>query len=110
MLDCTAHRRAEHAPTGAAGAHISHDHADSLPGDPSMQHLRLVGVHEDGLHLLLADDEGNRFTVPLDEALRAAARRDREHPELALVVEDHLGMPRGWLRALRSLRLRSPGM
>ena len=42
-----------------------------------MQHLRLVGVHEDGLHLLLADDEGNRFTVPLDEALRAAARRDR---------------------------------
>ncbi|WP_330473573.1 septation protein SepH [Terrabacter sp. C0L_2] len=42
-----------------------------------MQHLRLVGVHEDGLHLLLADDEGNRYSVPLDEALRAAARRDR---------------------------------
>jgi hypothetical protein len=42
-----------------------------------MQHLRLVGVHEDGLHLLLADDEGNRFSVPLDESLRAAARRDR---------------------------------
>ncbi|MEW1953360.1 septation protein SepH [Terrabacter sp. NPDC080008] len=42
-----------------------------------MQHLRLVGVHEDGLHLLLADDEGNRFSLPLDEALRAAARRDR---------------------------------
>ncbi|GAA2039000.1 hypothetical protein GCM10009740_34430 [Terrabacter terrae] len=42
-----------------------------------MQHLRLVGVHEDGLHLLLADDEGNRYSVPLDDALRAAARRDR---------------------------------
>lgn len=42
-----------------------------------MQHLRLVGVHEDGLHLLLADDEGNRYSLPLDEALRAAARRDR---------------------------------
>ena len=42
-----------------------------------MQHLRLVGVHEDGMHLLLADDEGNRFSVPLDEALRAAVRRDR---------------------------------
>ena len=42
-----------------------------------MQHLRLVGVHEDGLHLLLADDEGNRYAVPLDEPLRAAARRDR---------------------------------
>jgi hypothetical protein len=42
-----------------------------------MQHLRLVGVHEDGLHLLLADDDGNRFSLPLDEGLRAAARRDR---------------------------------
>lgn len=42
-----------------------------------MQHLRLVGVHEDGMHLLLADDEGSRFSVPLDEALRAAVRRDR---------------------------------
>lgn len=41
-----------------------------------MHHLRLVGVHEDGMHLLLADDEGSRFAVPLDEALRAAARRD----------------------------------
>ena len=42
-----------------------------------MQHLRLVGVHEDGLHLLLADDEGHRFSVPLDDSLRAAVRRDR---------------------------------
>ncbi|MFM6852020.1 MAG: septation protein SepH [Terrabacter sp.] len=42
-----------------------------------MQHLRLVGVHEDGLHLLLADDGGNRFSLPLDEGVRAAARRDR---------------------------------
>ncbi|WP_374969376.1 septation protein SepH [Terrabacter sp. BE26] len=42
-----------------------------------MQHLRLVGVHEDGLHLLLADDEGSRYSLPLDDALRAAARRDR---------------------------------
>ncbi|MBW8729705.1 MAG: DUF3071 domain-containing protein [Terrabacter sp.] len=42
-----------------------------------MQHLRLVGVHEDGLHLLLADDEGHHFSVPLDDSLRAAVRRDR---------------------------------
>ena len=42
-----------------------------------MQDLRLIGVHEDGVHLLLADDEGNRYQVPLDESLRAAARRDR---------------------------------
>jgi hypothetical protein len=42
-----------------------------------MQDLTLIGVHEDGLHLLLADAEGNRYTVPLDDSLRAAVRRDR---------------------------------
>lgn len=42
-----------------------------------MQDLRMIGVHEDGQHLLLADADGKRFQVPLDEALRAAARRDR---------------------------------
>ncbi|QKE84585.1 septation protein SepH [Arthrobacter sp. NEB 688] len=42
-----------------------------------MQDLRLIGVHEDGQHLLLADAEGGRFRLPLDEPLRAAARRDR---------------------------------
>ncbi|EWT01870.1 DNA-binding protein [Intrasporangium oryzae NRRL B-24470] len=42
-----------------------------------MQDLRFIGVHEDGGHLFLADDQGNRYTVPLDEPLRAAARRDR---------------------------------
>jgi hypothetical protein len=43
-----------------------------------MQDLRLIGVHEDGVHLILGDEEGNRFSLPLDEALRSAARR--EHP------------------------------
>ena len=42
-----------------------------------MQDLRLIGVHEDGQHLLLANADGGRFRLPLDEALRAAARRDR---------------------------------
>ncbi len=42
-----------------------------------MHDLRLIGVHEDGQYLLLADAEGARFRVPLDDALRAAARRDR---------------------------------
>ncbi len=42
-----------------------------------MQDLRLIGVHEDGLHLLLAGADGERFRIPLDDALRAAARRDR---------------------------------
>ncbi len=39
-----------------------------------MQELRLVGVHEDGRHLLLADDQGARFQVSVDDALRAAVR------------------------------------
>ncbi|MGL4175695.1 MAG: septation protein SepH [Dermatophilaceae bacterium] len=42
-----------------------------------MQDLRLIGVHEDGEHLLLSDADGGRFRLPLDEPLRAAARRDR---------------------------------
>ncbi|HET6968841.1 MAG TPA: septation protein SepH, partial [Ornithinibacter sp.] len=42
-----------------------------------MQDLRLIGVHEDGQHLLLADADGARYRLGLDEALRAAARRDR---------------------------------
>ena len=42
-----------------------------------MQDLRLIGVHEDGQHLLLADADGSRYRLALDEALRAAARRDR---------------------------------
>ncbi|MBK8469565.1 MAG: DUF3071 domain-containing protein [Actinomycetales bacterium] len=42
-----------------------------------MQDLRLIGVDEDGGHLLLASVDGDRFRVPLDESLRAAARRDR---------------------------------
>ncbi|MDF3045910.1 MAG: DNA-binding protein, partial [Ornithinibacter sp.] len=42
-----------------------------------MQDLRLIGVHEDGQHLLLADTAGGRYRLTLDDALRAAARRDR---------------------------------
>ena len=42
-----------------------------------MQDLRLIGVHEDGQHLLLADAMAGRFRLSLDEPLRAAARRDR---------------------------------
>ncbi len=42
-----------------------------------MHDLRLVGVHEDGEHLMLSDAQGERFSLPVDEALRAAVRRDR---------------------------------
>jgi hypothetical protein len=37
-----------------------------------MAKLRLVGVSEDGQHLLLADELGDQHTIELDERLRAA--------------------------------------
>ncbi|NHA69591.1 septation protein SepH [Phycicoccus flavus] len=56
-----------------------------------MRDLRLIGVHEDGDHLLLGDAEGGRYRLTLDEALRAAARRDR--PRLGqLQIEIEGGM------------------
>ncbi len=42
-----------------------------------MQDLTLVGVHDDGEHLLLTGPDGQRFRVRVDESLRAAVRRDR---------------------------------
>jgi hypothetical protein len=51
----------------------------------------LIGVDDDGGHLLLASVDGARFRVPLDESLRAAARRDR--PRLGqLQIEIEGGM------------------
>ena len=40
-----------------------------------MQDLRLVGVHDDGKHLLLSGAGGEMFQLPIDEALRVAANR-----------------------------------
>jgi len=42
-----------------------------------MQDLQLIGVHEDGEHLLLTAGDGGRFTIRVDEPLRAAIRHDR---------------------------------
>jgi hypothetical protein len=44
-----------------------------------MHDLRLVGVHEDGEHLLLSGPDGEQFLLAVDEPLRAAVRRDRAH-------------------------------
>jgi hypothetical protein len=43
----------------------------------AMRDLQLIGVHEDGEHLLLSGADDARFRMPVDEALRAAIRRDR---------------------------------
>ena len=42
-----------------------------------MQDLRLVGVHDDGEHVVLVGSDGGRYRLRVDEALRAAVRRDR---------------------------------
>ena len=45
-----------------------------------MQDLRLVGVHDDGEHLLLSGTGGEMFQLPIDEALRVAASRTAAKP------------------------------
>lgn len=45
-----------------------------------MQDLRLVGVHEDGEHLLLSGKGGETFRLRIDEALRVAANRPTHRP------------------------------
>ncbi len=42
-----------------------------------MDDLTLVGVHDDGEHLLLTGPDGRRFKLRVDDAVRAAVRRDR---------------------------------
>jgi hypothetical protein len=46
-----------------------------------MGELELVGLHEDGEHLVLATTDGQRFRLRIDEPLRAAVRRDRPQLE-----------------------------
>ncbi len=56
-----------------------------------MHDLRLVGVHEDGEHLMLSDAEGVRFSLRIDDAVRAAVRRDRSHlGQLQIQIEGGL--------------------
>ncbi|MDO5661891.1 MAG: septation protein SepH [Brachybacterium sp.] len=48
-----------------------------------MRELELDGIHDDGDHIVLIDSDGERYTLRIDEALRAAVRRDR--PALGLI-------------------------
>ncbi|WP_409485610.1 septation protein SepH [Arsenicicoccus dermatophilus] len=47
----------------------------------SVQDLRLVGLADDGVHLLLADEAGARYRVALDPALRSLIRHERPRPD-----------------------------
>ena len=46
-----------------------------------MVELELVGIHSDGEHLIVMTPNGERYRLEIDEALRAAVRRDRPHLE-----------------------------
>ena len=46
----------------------------------SMQDLRLVGVHDDGEHLLLSGAGGEIYRLRIDEALRVASSRTPPRP------------------------------
>jgi len=46
-----------------------------------MSELTLVGLHDDGEHVVLEGPDGQRFRVTIDEALRATVRRDRPQLE-----------------------------
>jgi hypothetical protein len=48
-----------------------------------MRELELDGIHDDGDHIVLRDLDGEQYTLRIDEALRAAVRRDR--PALGLI-------------------------
>src|SRR5690554_3458298 len=56
-----------------------HLHAgDQAPTErTTMRELELDGIHDDGEHLLLVDSDGERYTLRIDKALRAAVRSDR---------------------------------
>ena len=46
-----------------------------------MGEVELVGLHDDGEHLILATSDGQQFRLRIDEPLRAAVRRDRPQLE-----------------------------
>lgn len=54
-----------------------------------MGELELVGLHEDGEHLVVAAPDGQRFRLRIDDPLRAAVRRDR--PQLEQLRAEQAG-------------------
>ena len=56
-----------------------------------MRDLRLIGVHDDGEHLLVTDDSGEEYRLRIDEPLRAAARRDRPRlGQLQIAIDNNV--------------------
>ncbi|HYJ76179.1 MAG TPA: septation protein SepH [Kineosporiaceae bacterium] len=69
-----------------------------------MHDLTLVGVHDDGEHLLLAGSEGQRYLLAVDEPLRAAVRRDRARLAQLQIEQTSTLRPRDIQAKIRSGR------
>lgn len=56
-----------------------------------MRDLRLIGVHDDGEHLVVTDEAGEEYRLRIDEPLRAAARRDRPRlGQLQIAIDNNV--------------------
>ncbi len=56
-----------------------------------MQDLELVGVHDRGERLVLSGADGSRYLLEIDDALRAAVRRDRARlGQLQIAIDGNL--------------------
>ncbi|WP_277455576.1 septation protein SepH [Janibacter sp. DB-40] len=57
-----------------------------------MRDLRLIGVHDDGEHLVVIDDAtGEEYRLRIDDPLRAAARRDRPRlGQLQIAIDNNV--------------------
>lgn len=69
-----------------------------------MGELELVGLHDDGEHLVLATSDGQRFRLRIDEPLRAAVRRDRPQLEQLRSAQGGALSPREIQTAIRAGR------
>lgn len=59
-----------------------------------MAELELIGLADDGEHLVLTSPDGTRFTLRIDEPLRAAVRRNRPQLEQLRAADAGLMPPR----------------
>lgn len=69
-----------------------------------MRELELDGIHDDGEHLLLVDSDGERYTLRIDRALRAAVRSDRPALNMIQAADSTPVRPREIQAMLRSGR------
>lgn len=72
-----------------------------------MQDLRLVGVHEDGEHLLLSGPGGEMFRLRIDEALHVATSRRRSRLPITSATDDR--QPTGERLSPRDIQIRIRG-